>query len=550
MSLTQGQKVVLAIGAVVLVAGGIYVTMGGAEPKPGRKNGKTTKGLKKEKAKAKQEKKEKIKESSTQNVKVKKEGKQSTTTASSDDVVDASSPVTETADSLKKKGNAAFGAGKYEEAIDLYTQALALNPSPADASKYYANRGACFAKLKQYESVIHDCTEAIKIDPAYVKALHRRAQAYEAVDNLEEAVKDYARGVQMQAPGVDQQNMSVSAEMLLQKIASKKAKITLEEKMGKFPNSGIIKTYLATFKKKVVTETKEELLATAANDVQACYKLGLVLMEEEKYHEALAQFNKAVELDPSFAPAYTEKGTLEHLSGSIPQAIVSIMKAVEIDPTNVEAHVRWANALFFTGEIEQANNVLLKAIKLDPTDTVAYFHTAQAMAQQGNQTKAVEYFTKVIELDSDSYEALNHRGMAYTGMLETEENPLAAQQAIEGAIKNYEAAIRLKPQEPEAYNSYGLLLRLMGKNQDAMENFEKAIEVAPKSATGYTNKGFHLLHVENDKEGAKKLFKKALSVDPTFIEALCNLAIVYLETSVEEAVKCYDQAIALSFFEQ
>lgn len=38
---------------------------------------------------------------------------------------------------------------------------------------------------------IDDCTQAIALSPAYVKALLRRAEAYEKVDKLEEALADY-----------------------------------------------------------------------------------------------------------------------------------------------------------------------------------------------------------------------------------------------------------------------------------------------------------------------------------------------------------------------
>lgn len=41
----------------------------------------------------------------------------------------------------------------------------------------------------QYELVVRDCDEALKRDPAYVKALNRRANAFEALDRLPEALR-------------------------------------------------------------------------------------------------------------------------------------------------------------------------------------------------------------------------------------------------------------------------------------------------------------------------------------------------------------------------
>jgi len=45
--------------------------------------------------------------------------------------------------------------------------------------------------LEKYDHVVSDTTEALKLDPNYVKALLRRAQAYEATDKLTDALKDY-----------------------------------------------------------------------------------------------------------------------------------------------------------------------------------------------------------------------------------------------------------------------------------------------------------------------------------------------------------------------
>ncbi|KAF1332463.1 hypothetical protein FI667_g3595, partial [Globisporangium splendens] len=53
------------------------------------------------------------------------------------------------------------------------------------------NRAACLIRLNRPEEAIDDCNQSIELSPTYVKALIRRAEAYEKVDKLEEALKDY-----------------------------------------------------------------------------------------------------------------------------------------------------------------------------------------------------------------------------------------------------------------------------------------------------------------------------------------------------------------------
>lgn len=60
-----------------------------------------------------------------------------------------------------------FSAHKYAQAIDLYTQAIALNSQNA---VYWANRAFAHIKLEEYGSAIQDASKAVEVDPKYSKA--------------------------------------------------------------------------------------------------------------------------------------------------------------------------------------------------------------------------------------------------------------------------------------------------------------------------------------------------------------------------------------------
>lgn len=101
----------------------------------------------------------------------------------------------------KEEGNAAFKAKDYRRAIDLYGQALDVDPKNKDMnSKILQNRAQAFINLKEYESAVQDCSEALRLDPDYLKALKMRAKAYGAAENWEEAVRDY-KSVAEKNPG-------------------------------------------------------------------------------------------------------------------------------------------------------------------------------------------------------------------------------------------------------------------------------------------------------------------------------------------------------------
>jgi DnaJ family protein C protein 7 len=92
----------------------------------------------------------------------------------------------------KEEGNTAFKAKDYRRAIDLWAQALEVDPTNKDMNaKILGNRAQAYINLKEYDSAIQDCTEALRLDPGYIKAMKVRAKANAGADNWEDAVRDY-----------------------------------------------------------------------------------------------------------------------------------------------------------------------------------------------------------------------------------------------------------------------------------------------------------------------------------------------------------------------
>lgn len=66
---------------------------------------------------------------------------------------------------LREQGNQAFKQGKFQEAIDRYTEALnalrelsSTESTRSDLTKCYSNRSQCYINLNQYEEAIDDAT--------------------------------------------------------------------------------------------------------------------------------------------------------------------------------------------------------------------------------------------------------------------------------------------------------------------------------------------------------------------------------------------------------
>lgn len=92
------------------------------------------------------------------------------------------------AEELKNKANDLFKAGKFEGAIELYSQAIELSSSVA---VYYGNRSFAHLKTESYGYALSDASKALELDTAYIKGYYRRASANMALGKFKLALKDF-----------------------------------------------------------------------------------------------------------------------------------------------------------------------------------------------------------------------------------------------------------------------------------------------------------------------------------------------------------------------
>jgi len=103
---------------------------------------------------------------------------------------------------FKEKGDESYKAANFEGAIEFYTKCIdALRASSQAESplalKAYSNRAACYKQISNFDGVIGDCTAVLEVEPQNVKALIRRAQAFEGVERYRFSLEDCKTVLQM-----------------------------------------------------------------------------------------------------------------------------------------------------------------------------------------------------------------------------------------------------------------------------------------------------------------------------------------------------------------
>jgi DnaJ family protein C protein 7 len=95
-------------------------------------------------------------------------------------------------DRMKQEGNTEFKAGRFQAAIQKYSEALEIDPTNKSINaKLLQNRAQCKLKLKQYEDAIADSDRAVSLDPGYTKARKTKANALGQAGKWDDSVKEW-----------------------------------------------------------------------------------------------------------------------------------------------------------------------------------------------------------------------------------------------------------------------------------------------------------------------------------------------------------------------
>jgi tetratricopeptide (TPR) repeat protein len=119
---------------------------------------------------------------------------------------------------------------------------------------------------------------------------------------------------------------------------------------------------------------------------------GAALADLGRSEDALAAYNRALPLNPSYAPTHSNRGNSLQAMGRLEAALDAHDQALAIDPSYAAAHSHRGNALQALGRSKAALAAYDQALALDPSYTVAHENKGIALAEIGDLDKALAEF--------------------------------------------------------------------------------------------------------------------------------------------------------------
>ena len=239
--------------------------------------------------------------------------------------------------------------------------------------------------------------------------------------------------------------------------------------------------------------------------------LGKALSLEGRADEAIADYQKALEIYPNYAMAYFNIGCALAKKGQVDQAIAHYEKALKIDPNYVQAQCNLGFALFTKGQVDESiatfNNVLVK----DPDLAEAHYNLGIALIKKGNLDEAKEHFQKTLEIDPRHEGALNNLGAIFF-----------QRGQWDAAIGQFQKAIEVNPDDADTHSNLGLAFFQKGQLDQAIDQFQAVFKINPNDASAHATLGVALMQ-KGELEGAIDQLQQALRLQPTFPYAQDNL---------------------------
>jgi tetratricopeptide (TPR) repeat protein len=457
--------------------------------------------------------------------------------------------------------------GKYEEAINDFTEAHELDPKNAWS---LANRALAYTWKRDFKSAEKDLLDVAAIDPENFVALRARGLIAEFRGDFAGALATYDKiiakdsddnwvrlrriSLRMQQGKRDEALRDVNAV-----IATDPQNVSA---LGK-------RAYILADKEDWAAAEKDLAAALTADPANsdALATKAVIAMHRKDYDAAAGFLSKALDGDPDNYVARALQGQLLKRDGGDKAAVKAFDEAVARSPDDTFALLGRALANIEAKDFDAAEKDIARVLELKPSDPLGMQAQGELELARGSYKAAVETFSRGLGVFPGNGRMLSQRAQAYhrlgeydLALADTDAavkaglaspsirllriNILAQKGDLSGAGAEIGRLTEENPTSEFAMVAAGKAYSAIGMQQKAMQSFDRAIAINPVPYI-YINRS--QVRPFTDVEGKLADLDAALKIDPNYEETLAEKARVLSRAGRHaEAIELYDRAIKLA----
>ena len=379
-----------------------------------------------------------------------------------------------------------------EQAAACYQRAHDLDPG---TFKWLYYRGTLLEKQKKSAEAVESFREALRLDPTYLPARLKLAENLLAAGKMGDSREVYSVIVTEFPHSAEahygmgrisafqgklteaRQSLRRACELFPPYGAAHYALAQVEQKLGENADAGEqIKLYEEN--KNVVPPIEDPLRdALRALDRGAASHLerGLELAQVGRLDDAVAETERAAELDPTLVKAHINLIILYGRKGDFQQAEEHFQAAVKLNPSQFpDAYYNYGVLLVGEGRLDEAEKAFRQALEARPSYADAHNNLGNLLERQGNSTEAIAEYKKAIEAKPDFRQAHFNLGRILVNAQQYQEGIQHLQQALTPVDEN----------TPAYLYALGAAYGRAGDQQNALRYLRQARDQA--SARGQT----------------------------------------------------------------
>lgn len=238
--------------------------------------------------------------------------------------------------------------------------------------------------------------------------------------------------------------------------------------------------------------------------------------DDYDFQSDINRLSEEIRENPDDWEAYLERAYSRFIIQQYKESIEDLKKVIEHRPDNAKAYKIWGDNCLAMREIGKAIKYLDKSISLNNNDPGTFILRGQAREITGSLSDALKDFTRALELNKTYVFAYELRADLRLRLKDIDGSisDLADSIFNQGGLlyvpaEFFDDRIKNNPLNGYGYLSRGLFLREKKELKRAIKDFEKAIKLDPNNGNYYTALEETQL-ISGDLDGAKETILKAI----------------------------------------